>query len=417
MIPSNTPTPTHSAAQPKETIAKVIFKTDSSGRSAVAVGGVCFILMACTAFHLRRRRNNLDISGLQSTKNDLSDNHLQYSSDSVVAISSDSVDRAGAAKCSKNKVVDDVDLEEGRRDPNSVYNKLMVGNINNIMAVMDMTDAIHVPKMFTRQKEKVSNPDADDKKSVDSVEVTPKACKPVRVISRLSPMFSPMKEFSIKMKERKRRSLTADYQKSRSMACLDLPSTHSGSNSDSEDSASRTSEYKSISSVKNEDMQSPDEVHDVEEPCESFAESDTSDAIAISLHHSAEESSSVTTPYQADVSIGSSVQFTYEEELLNSGRYGDGFSFRDVYFDPENELYECRVPTGHLGISVDSTQLGLRVQKINPTSPLYNIVSAGDVIIGVNDVDVVGLESFVFWELVARRASKHHDCCLVIMKI
>lgn len=416
MSPSNSPTSIHTTAQqPKEISTKVIFKTDSSGRSAVAVGGVCFILMACTAFHLRRRQNNSEISDLQSTKNDRSDNHLQYSSDSVVAISSDSVDRAGAAKCSKNKVVDDVDLEEGRRDPNSVYNKLMAGNINNIMAVMDMADAIHVPKMFTKQKEKVSNPDADDKKSVDSVEVTPKASKPVRVISRLSPMFSPMKEFSIKMKERKRRSLTADYQKSRSMACLDLPSTHSGSNVDSEDSASSTSECKSISSIKNEHMP-PGEIHDDEEPCEAFAISDDSDAKALSLHHSAEESSSVTTPYQADVSMGSSVQFTYEEELLNSGRYGDGFSFRDVYFDPENELYECRVP-GNLGISVDSTQLGLRVQKINPTSPLYNIVSAGDVIIGVNDVDVVGLESFVFWQLVSRRASKHHDCCLVIMKI
>eukprot|EP00986_Skeletonema_menzelii_P019023 scaffold27052_cov169-Skeletonema_menzelii.AAC.11 len=277
------------------------------------------------------------------------------------------------------------------------------------MAVVNMTEAIHVPKMFMRQREKVS--DADDKKSVvDSVEVTPKACKPVRLVSRLSPMFSPMKEFSIKMKERKRRSVTANYHKSRSVACLDLPSMH-GSSLDSEDSATSTSELKPTSSVKNEVTQG-NEVHDIEEPYDAPTESQTSDAKDCS-----DESGSVTSPYQADVSMGSSLQFTYEEELLNSGRYDDGFSFRDVYFDPENELYECRVPTGLLGISVDSTPLGLRVQKINPTSPLRNIVSAGDIIIGVNDVDVVGLESCVFWQLVSRRANKREGCCLVIMKI
>ena len=369
--------------------------------------------MATTAFHLRRRKNNLDTSDLQCSQNDQSGNRLQYSSDSVVAISSDSVDTAGAAKCSTNKgrdkKVDDVDLEDGRGDPSSVYNKRMAGNINNIMAVVNMTEAIHVPKMFMRQREKVS--DADDKKSVvDSVEVTPKACKPVRLVSRLSPMFSPMKEFSIKMKERKRRSVTANYHKSRSVACLDLPSMH-GSSLDSEDSATSTSELKPTSSVKNEVTQG-NEVHDIEEPYDAPTESQTSDAKDCS-----DESGSVTSPYQADVSMGSSLQFTYEEELLNSGRYDDGFSFRDVYFDPENELYECRVPTGLLGISVDSTPLGLRVQKINPTSPLRNIVSAGDIIIGVNDVDVVGLESCVFWQLVSRRANKREGCCLVIMKI
>ena len=62
----------------------------------------------------------------------------------------------------------------------------MAGNINNI-----------VEELFARQKQ---NKDTDDKQSMaDSVELTPKASKPVRVISRLSPMFSPMREFSIKM--------------------------------------------------------------------------------------------------------------------------------------------------------------------------------------------------------------------------
>eukprot|EP00985_Skeletonema_marinoi_P019945 scaffold11616_cov76-Skeletonema_marinoi.AAC.2 len=253
------------------------------------------------------------------------------------------------------------------------------------MTVVDMAESIHVPKLFTRQK-KVT----DNKQSVDdAVDVTPKACKPVRLISRLSPMFSPTKEFSIKMKEQKRRSLAANNQnRSRSMACLDIPSMTHDCSVDSEDSAtnSNTSESKPISCIKNKDVQ----VHKdgVEESYkEVIADCGRSYSKALSLHHSAQ-----------------------------SGKYGDGFSFRDVYFDPENELYECHVPSVPLGISVDSTQLGLRVQNLNPTSPLYNIVSAGDVIIGVDDVDVVGVESCVFWQLVSQRANKH-GCCLVIMKI
>lgn len=200
-------------------------------------------------------------------------------------------------------------------------------------------------------------------------------------------MFSPMKEFSIKMKEQKRRSLATKNQKSRSMACLDLPSSDSTPKCD----------------IKSE------------ESYQARTDSEPLDTNALALHDSA-ESCSIASPYPADMTMGGSIQFTYEEELLNSVRHEDGFSFRDVYFDPENELYECHVPTGPLGISVDSTQLGLRVQQINPTSPLCSIVSAGDIIIGVDDVDVVGVESSIFWQLVSRRANQH-GCCLVIMKI
>eukprot|EP00984_Skeletonema_dohrnii_P026598 scaffold15952_cov101-Skeletonema_dohrnii-CCMP3373.AAC.2 len=281
------------------------------------------------------------------------------------------------------------------------------------MTVVDMAESIHVPKLFTRQKKAI-----DDKQPVtDAVDVTPKACKPVWLISRLSPMFSPTKEFSIKMKEQKRRSLAANNQnRSRSMACLDIPSMTHDCSVDSEDSAtnSNTSESKPFSCIKNKDVQvHKDDVEDSHDVV--MTDCTRSDAKALSLHHSA-ESGSFTSPYPADVSIRGSLQFTYEEDLLSSSKYGDGFSFRDVYFDPENELYECHVPSEPLGISVDSTQLGLRVQNLNPTSPLYNIVSAGDIIIAIDDVDVVGVESCVFWQLVSQRANKH-GCCLVIMKI
>jgi hypothetical protein len=364
----------------------------------LAMGAVCLILVASTAFYLRRRQNNSNFSNLQCPS-DPNDKYPQYGSDAVAPNKPDSVDGAGTLKRStkneKNTKVDDVDLEDGRGGTNSVYNKLMAGNIN-IMA-----QAIHVPKLFTRQKEKK----ADDKQSVaDSVEVTPKASKPVRVISRLSPMFSPMRELSIKMNEKKRRSLTANYQKSRSMACLGSPPMMQGSSCDSD-------------SVDDDEQEQVKKVTGIEESYEAkLTNHERVDAKALSSRHLAGSDSAASSPEPADVSMGGLLQFTYEEELLNSSRADGGFSFKDVYFDSENELYECHVPSGPLGISVGATQLGLRVQNLNPTSPLCNIVSIGDVIVGVDDVDVVGVESSVFWQLVSRRANKH-GCCLVILKI
>lgn len=379
------PTSIPSAAQPGP---RTMVMMGESGGNILAVGAVCFILLASsTAFYLRRRTNKSNLS-------DHNEKYTQYGSDTVAPNKSDSIDVAVTGKLSINKEtntkLDDADLEEGRGGPVSVYNKLMAGNINNI-----------VEELFARQKQ---NKDTDDKQSMaDSVELTPKATKPVRVISRLSPMFSPMREFSIKMNEEKRRSLAANYQKRRSMACLDSTPMMQGSSNDS-------------GSSYNYEEEQVNEVNDVEESYEAeLTNHKCEDKKALSSRNLG-VSDSAAPPEPADVSAGGSVQFTYEEELLKCSKEDGGFSFREVYFDPENELYECHVPTGPLGISVDGTQLGLRVQKINPTSPLCNIVSIGDVIIAVDDVDVVGAESCVFWQLVSRRGNKH-GCCLVILKI
>ena len=69
--------------------------------------------------------------------------------------------------------------------------------------------------------------------------------------------------------------------------------------------------------------------------------------------------------------------------------------------------------SGSLGISVDATPLGLRVQLVHPTSRLQNFISKGDIIVAVDDVDLVGHESSVFWKL----ASQKSDLCLVVLKI
>lgn len=407
LSPSNQPTSIPSAAQPEiATTTTIDIKTGKSDGNLLAVGAACFVLVASTTLYLRRRQHNSDLQ----CPTDQNDKYPQYGYDEGTPNSSDSVDSAGTGELSttkeKHTKVDDVDLEDGRGGPNSVYNKLMARKIN-IMTVVDMAEAIHVPRLFTRQKEKV----IDDKQSVsDSVEVTSKACKPVRVISRLSPMFSPKKE-SIKMKEQKRRSLAANNQKSRSMACLASPPMIHGSSCDS-DSAASSSGTIPTSCIKNDD-----DVQAKKATRQYSQIMNNTQAQALPSHDSAESgaATSSSSPEPVDVP-GDSLQFMYEEELLNSVKEGGGFSFRDVYFDPENELYECQV-SGRLGISVYATQLGLRIQKINPTSPLCNIISAGDVIIGVDDVDVVGVETCVFWQLASRRANNNCGCCLVIMKI
>ncbi len=108
-------------------------------------------------------------------------------------------------------------------------------------------------------------------------------------------------------------------------------------------------------------------------------------------------------------------QLMYEEQLINSRKNAD-FSFRDIFFDPENELYECRVPSGRLGIVVDETGIGPRVQKVNVMSKLYKKISVGDIIIAVDEVDLVGAKPDTFWQLVSRKANKQ-ERCIVVLKI
>eukprot|EP00986_Skeletonema_menzelii_P019022 scaffold27052_cov169-Skeletonema_menzelii.AAC.10 len=112
-----------------------------------------------------------------------------------------------------------------------------------------------------------------------------------------------------------------------------------------------------------------------------------------------------------------SVGITFEKELLGATSSScDGFNFEQIYTDPRNEICECHMPSGPLGIIVEATQVGMRVRKINSMSPLCHKISVGDIIIAVDEVDVVGMESCVFWQLVSRRANKQQRC-LVVLRI
>ncbi|EJK62190.1 hypothetical protein THAOC_17206, partial [Thalassiosira oceanica] len=110
---------------------------------------------------------------------------------------------------------------------------------------------------------------------------------------------------------------------------------------------------------------------------------------------------------------------TFSEELLGGGdgtppSSGPGFTFRSIFEDPKNVLYECRAPSGPLGIVVDGTPLGPRVRSLNPLSPIFGRISPGDVIVGVDETDTVGLDAGGFWRVVSRKASQQERVLAVL---
>lgn len=109
---------------------------------------------------------------------------------------------------------------------------------------------------------------------------------------------------------------------------------------------------------------------------------------------------------------------TFERELLRANkRDREGtFSFRNIFNDPKNDLYECHAPSGPLGIVVDTTPLGPRVRSLNPLSPIFGELIPGDVIVGVDEVDTVGMDAGDFWQIVSRKANQQQRI-LTILRI
>ena len=106
---------------------------------------------------------------------------------------------------------------------------------------------------------------------------------------------------------------------------------------------------------------------------------------------------------------------TYQKELQHA-ETAQEFSFRKLLSDPQNELYECSAPPGPLGIVIDSTPLGPRVKSLNPMSSLFDSMSPGDIIVGIDDIDTVGMEAAEFWQLVSRKANQRRRI-LTMLKI
>lgn len=117
--------------------------------------------------------------------------------------------------------------------------------------------------------------------------------------------------------------------------------------------------------------------------------------------------SEVITPRHGQSKSNSGSGITFERELLSANRRkGEGISFRNIFNDPKNNLYETYVPSGPLGIVVDTTPLGPRVRSLNPLSSLFGKICPGDVVVGVDDIDSVGMEAGEFWQIVSRKANQ-----------
>jgi hypothetical protein len=117
--------------------------------------------------------------------------------------------------------------------------------------------------------------------------------------------------------------------------------------------------------------------------------------------------SEVITPRHGQSKTKNGSGITFKRELLSANRRnGEGISFRNIFNDPKNDLYETYVPSGPLGIVVDTTPLGPRVRSLNPLSSLFGKICPGDVIVGVDDIDSVGKEAGEFWQIVSRKANQ-----------
>jgi len=53
---------------------------------------------------------------------------------------------------------------------------------------------------------------------------------------------------------------------------------------------------------------------------------------------------------------------------------------------------------------------------LNPLSPIFGLVSPGDVIVEVDEVDTVGMEAGDFWQVVSRKANQQ-ERFLTILRI
>ena len=133
---------------------------------------------------------------------------------------------------------------------------------------------------------------------------------------------------------------------------------------------------------------------------------------------SAEPTNSHSSKHNESLSNHNDSGITFERELLRANRHDcvGTFSFRNIFNDPKNDLYECHAPSGPLGIVVDTTPLGPRVRSLNPLSPIFGKLSPGDVIVGVDEVDTVGMEAGEFWQIVSRKANQQRQI-LTILRI
>jgi hypothetical protein len=81
-----------------------------------------------------------------------------------------------------------------------------------------------------------------------------------------------------------------------------------------------------------------------------------------------------------------------------------GSSTLDAPSVKRSGLYDVFAPSGPLGIVVDTTRDGPVVHSMKPTSPLLGLITPGDLIVGLDDMDTRSMTAATLTRLMAKRA-------------
>lgn len=73
----------------------------------------------------------------------------------------------------------------------------------------------------------------------------------------------------------------------------------------------------------------------------------------------------------------------------------------------ERVIYDCYAPSGQLGIIVESTNEGPMVHSIKPTSPLIGLVSPGDLITMLDDIDTTSMSAPMLTQLMVKLSQQN----------
>ena len=102
---------------------------------------------------------------------------------------------------------------------------------------------------------------------------------------------------------------------------------------------------------------------------------------------------------QADVIIGD--QFDVSSSGLSLPKVK-----RKRLLSGKGDMIEVYAPSGPLGIVIDTTPDGPMIHSIKATSPLINMVVAGDIVIGIDEVNTEAMSAATLTRIMAKRSQQ-----------
>jgi hypothetical protein len=112
--------------------------------------------------------------------------------------------------------------------------------------------------------------------------------------------------------------------------------------------------------------------------------------------------------YTYSLDAGNLDQQTYATGLSGAGALStlEGDQSTEVSGRPNMVSREVVAPPGKLGIVIDTTLEGPVVHKVNPGSPLDGIVSPGDIIVAIDNVDTRAMSASAITALMVKTANQ-----------